>query len=91
MKAQGSSGNHRQCQDGLAGQVKRKWEKMKKHLCERMCVCVCVCARSLLQLELETVQTTVSCKSQTCSLCILTHVSVFRDNYGLVFAKKLYQ
>lgn len=39
MKAHRSSGNHTQGWDGLVGQVKRKWEKMKKH----SCVCVFGC------------------------------------------------
>lgn len=38
MKAQRSLGNHTQGWDGLVGQVKTKWEKMKK----QSSVCVCV-------------------------------------------------
>lgn len=53
---------------------------------EKALVRVCVSVRSLLQLELETVHTMGSCKSETCSL---THVCVFRDKFGLVFARQL--
>lgn len=90
MKAHRSSGNHAQGWEGLVGQVKRKWEKMKKHSC--VCVCVrvegacCDCAwRATDCLCMQP----CARSSQTCSAYILTHCSSFfrGDKYGYILVR----